>query len=165
MSTIGKWVAGILAAIISAVVVGQVTQPGGLLNPTPVVPQAPHAPPINNTTGQPVYDEKVLVLDLKPGKRQPLKVMELWSAPVGMEPSCASGFFLLTWQVREPYPTGGDDLLIEKLMPRSDGRTEPVGHGSVGSNTLGYCDEASVVNNSLTPYLVELRYASGAYGP
>ncbi len=162
MSTMSKWVSGILATVISALVVWQVTQPGRLLNPTSV---APHAPSIYNATGRPMYDEKVMVLDLKPGERQPLKVMDLWSAPVGMEPSCAGGFFLVTWQVREPYPTGGDELLIERLMPRSDGRTEPIGHGSTGSITLGYCDEASVVNNSLTPYLVELRYASGAYLP
>ncbi len=162
MSTIGKWVAGILAAIISALVVWQVTQPGGLLNPTPV---APHAPPIVNNTGQPLYDEKVMVLNLDPGERAPLKVMELWSAPVGLEPSCASGFFLLTWQVREPYPNGGDELQLEGVMPRSDGRTQPIGHGSNGSITLGYCDEIFVVNNSLTPYLVELRHASGTHTP
>jgi hypothetical protein len=162
MSPIGKWIAGIVAAIISAVIVWQITQPGGLLNPTP---DAPHAPPITNTTGQPIYDEKVLVLDLDPGERAPLNVMALWSAPVGLEPSCASGFFLLTWQVRQPYPNGGEELLIERVMPRSDGRTEPLGHGSTGSATLGYCDEAFVVNNSLTPYLVELRHASGAHTP
>jgi hypothetical protein len=162
MSTIGKWIAGIVAAIISAAIVWQITQPDGLLNPTP---DAPHAPPVVNTTGQPVYDEKVMVLHLIPGERASLKVMELWSAPVGMEPSCASGFFLLTWQVREPYPNGGEELLIERVMPRSDGRTEPVGHGSNGSASLGYCDEAFVVNNSLTPYLVELRHASGAHTP
>jgi len=162
MSTVVKWIAGIVAAIISAAIVWQVTQPGGLLNPTP---DAPHAPPINNTTGQPVYDEKTLVLDLKPGERAPLKVMELWSAPVGLAPSCASGFFLLTWQVREPYPNGGDELLIEEVMPRSDGRTQPIGRGANGSITLGYCAEVFVVNNSLTPYLVELRHASGAHLP
>jgi len=165
MSTIGKWVAGILATIISTSVVWQVTQPNGLLNHVPVVPQAPHAPRINNITGQPEYDEKAMMLDLKPGERQPLKVMELWSGPVGLEPSCASGFLLLTWQVREPYPIGGEDLLIEKIIPRSNGRTEPAGRGSNGSIMLGYCDEASIINNGLTPYLVELRYASGMHIP
>jgi hypothetical protein len=162
MSTLVKWIAGIVAAIISAAIVWQLTQPDGLLNPTD---DAPHAPSVVNTTGQPIYDEKVMVLNLKPGERAPLKVMELWSAPVGLEPSCASGFFLLTWQVRQPYPDSGDGLLIERMMPRSDGRTEPVGHGSNGSATLSYCDEAFVVNNSLTPYLVELRHASGAHTP
>lgn len=165
MSTIAKWVAGILAAIISAIVVWQVTQPGGALNPIQPAPQAPHAPPVDNNTGQPIYDEKVLVLNLKPGERKPLKVMELWTAPVGLDASCASGFFLLTWQVREPYPTGGGDLLIEGVIPRGGGRTTPLGSGSRGSITLGYCDEIFVVNNSLTPYLVELRHASGAYAP
>jgi hypothetical protein len=135
--------------------------PGGLPGATP---EAPHAPPIVNDTGQPLYDERAMVLDLDPGERAPLTVTELWSAPVGLEPSCASGFLLLTWQVRVPYPEGGDDLVIETLMPMSEGRLEPRGRGSSGSLSLGYCDEGFVVNNGPVHYVVELRHASGASG-
>ena len=38
--------AWLLAAILSVIVVWQVTQPGGVFNPTLVVP--PHAPPVIN---------------------------------------------------------------------------------------------------------------------
>ncbi len=165
MFTIGKGLAGILAVIISSVVVSQVTQPGGLPNPAVTAPQAPHAPPIDNNIGEPMYDETVMVFDLKPGERLPLTVMDWWNAPAGLAPSCASGFVMLTWQVREPYPDGGDDLLFEGVIPRTGGRTAPLGHGSSGSIRLAYCDEISVINNSLTPYLVELRYASKAHIP
>ncbi len=165
MFTIGKGLAGILAVIISSVVVSQVTQPGGSPDPAVTTPQAPHAPPIDNNIGQPMYDENVMVFDLKPGERLPLTVTDWWSAPAGLAPSCANGFVLLTWQVREPYPTGGDDLLIEGVIPRSGGRTAPLGRGSYGSIRLDYCDEISVINNSLTTYLVELRYASKAHMP
>jgi len=136
--------------------------PGGWLSPTP---DTPHAPPIENTTGQPIYDERVMVINLDPGARHELKVMDLWSAPVGLEPSCAGGFFLLTWQVRQPYPEGGQDLLIETVVPMSDGRLVPRGTGASGSATLGWCDEGFVVNNGTAPYTVELRHASGVYAP
>ncbi len=165
MLTIGKWLVGILAVTISSVAISQVAKPGGSPNTAVTAPQAPHAPSIDSNIDRPIYDEEVMVFDLKPGERLPLTVMDWWNAPVGLAPSCASGFVLLTWQVREPYPNGGDDLLFEGVIPRTGGRTAPLGRGSSGSIRLDYCDEISVINNSLTTYLVELRYASRAHMP
>jgi hypothetical protein len=161
------WLVALLALLgASAIVAVNLAPLGGLTGgSSSPEPEAPHAPEIVNDTGQPVYDERVVVLDLDPGERSALSVMQLWSGPEGLEPSCATGFFLLTWQVRSPYPDGGEDLVIETLVPMGGGRLEPRGSGSRGSLTLGYCDEGFVVNNGLGRYQVELRHASGAFPP
>jgi hypothetical protein len=65
--------------------------------------------------------------------------------------------------VRDPYPTGGEDLQILAVIPQGGGRTEVVASGSQGSVTLGYCDEIFLFNNSLQKYQVEIRYASGTF--
>jgi hypothetical protein len=76
-------------------------------------------------------------------------------------PSCASGFMVLTWMVREPYPTGGEDLQLQRLIPIGGGRTETFASGSSGSVELAYCEEIYLFNNSLQDYRVEIRHASG----
>jgi hypothetical protein len=134
------------------------------LTPSPTVtPIPPHAPEIENTFGVPLYDEQQQLITLGPGERVPLKIMDLWSAPEGAAPSCASGFMALTWIVREPYPVGGQDLQLLRLIPQGGGRTEVFASGAQGSASVGYCDEIFLQNNSLQDYWVEVRYASGLY--
>jgi eukaryotic-like serine/threonine-protein kinase len=133
------------------------------LTPTPVPPTPPHAPPIDNTFGVPLYDEKQLVLTVEAGEQATLRVMELWSAPLGASPSCASGFLAFTWIVRVPYPDGGEDLEFHGIIPRGGGRTEVLARGSTGSATIGYCNELTLFNLSLVDYRVEIRYASGLH--
>jgi hypothetical protein len=133
--------------------------------PTPTLPPPtpPHAPTIENTFGVPLYDEQRQVLTIEAGGKVTLSMMELWNAPIGAEVSCANGFLALTWMVRVPYPDGGEDLELHRLIPMGGGRTEKFAGGSSGSATVGYCDEITLFNVSLTDYVVEIRYASGMY--
>ncbi len=128
--------------------------------PTPV---PPHAPELENTFGVQLYDEHQQLITIRPGEQYTLKVMEAWSAPEGAAPSCASGFMALTWIVRDPYPDGGEDLQLLRLIPMGEGRTEVFAEGTQGSTSVGYCEEIYLFNNSLQEYRVEIRYASGLY--
>jgi hypothetical protein len=177
-SAVGKWMAGIASTVITAVVIWWLTNPSaGLLTPatpTPLpptptssppapAPTPPHAPLIENTFGVPLFDERQQLISIQPGEQVHLKVMDIWSAPQGAMPSCADGFMALTWTVREPYPTGGEDLQLHSLIPRGGGRTEMIASGAQGAVTLGYCDEIFLLNTGLREYIVEIRYASGIY--
>jgi hypothetical protein len=169
--SVGGWIAGIAGTVVAAVLIWWLTHPGGgILNPAtptppppPPTPTPPHAPPIENTYGVPLFDEHQQLIAIQPGEQIQLSVMSIWSAPVGTIVDCASGFLALTWIVRDPYPTGGEDLQILAVIPQGGGRTEVVASGSQGSVTLGYCDEIFLFNNSLQKYQVEIRYASGTF--
>ena len=182
------WVAGAIFAFIACLVVGYgvylvlpyyfptdtpvVTEPPVVIVTTPPGPgtggdtpvPAPHAPEIVNNYGAPLYDEKQQLITLHSGEQYKLNVMDMWSAPEGAGPSCADGFMALTWIVRDPYPSGGEDLQLLRLIPMGDGRTEVFASGSQGATALAYCDEIFLFNNSLQDYRVEIRYASGIYG-
>jgi hypothetical protein len=177
-SGMGKWIAGIAGTVITAVIIWWLTNPGtGILTPPtptplpliptstqpPPTPTPPHAPEIENTYDVPLYDERQQLISIQPGEQAHLRIMELWSAPVGITPSCADGFMALTWVVRNPYPVGGEDLQILGLIPMGGGRTEMIASGSQGLVTLGYCDEIFLFNTSLQEFIVEIRYASGMY--
>jgi hypothetical protein len=125
--------------------------------------EPPHAPPIENTFGTQLFDEQLLVLSVASGEEKVLRVMDLWSAPEGMPADCATAFLAFTWQVRDPYPKGGEDLEFRRVIPMGDGRTEAFAGGATGSSSIGYCDEITVFNTSLVDYRVEIRYASGSH--
>lgn len=130
--------------------------------PTPtLVP--PHAPEIDNTFGVQLYEERQQLIMLQPGEQHTLHIMEIWKAPEGAEPNCASGFMALTWMVREPYPNGGEDLQLRRPVRQGGGTSEIIAEGSQGAIAVGYCDEIQLFNNSLVGYRVEIRYASGLY--
>ena len=154
-SAAGKWVAGIAASIIAALVVWWLTSPGGPLNPRVEVP---HAPPI--TAAGDLYDEQLTSTVVDAGQTKSLPVKDLWSAPEGLVPDCATAYLAFTWVVRSPYPDGGDELLIQHLIPQGGGRTETLAEGPTGEATLGYCDEIILVNPDVEDYQVEIRHAS-----
>jgi hypothetical protein len=135
--------------------------------PTPAPPtntlEPPHAPPIENTFGTELYDERVILLTIPSGGKEVLRIQELWSAPFGTPVSCVSGFLAFTWMVRDPYPTGGEGLEFWQLIPQSDGRTDILTRGASGASTVAYCQELTVTNTSLVDYRIEIRYASGTY--
>lgn len=129
--------------------------------PTPTL-TPPHAPEIENFS-DPLYDEHQQLITLQPGEQHTLYIMEMWRAPEGLLPSCASAYMALTWIVRDPYPYGGEDLQLRRLVRQGGGTTEVIAEGSQGSTVVGYCEEIYLLNNSLVEYRIEIRYASGAY--
>jgi len=165
MSKVGKWIAAWIALVatpvIIAVLIWWLIHPGGVLNqePPPLIP--PHAPPIVDSQGGPLYDEQLLEVTVAPGAKVNLEIMKLWSAPEGTPVDCATGFVAFTWIVRSPYPEGDDDLEIRQLIPMGNGRTEVLGGGSTGSGTIGWCNELILFNTALEAYQIEIRYASG----
>lgn len=161
-STLGKWLAGIAASIIAALVIWWLTHPDGPLNPDEPEVTAPRAPPI--TASGDLYDEQLTSVVIDAGQAQSLPVADLWSAPEGLTPDCARAYVAFTWIVRSPYPDGGDELAIQRLIPQGGGRTETIAEGSSGEASLGYCDELIMVNPSVETYQVEIRHASGLAG-
>ena len=179
--TLGKWIAGVAATIVGAVLVWVLTHPGGLLNPrepaqpsptttastspttggavTPT-PTPPHAPPIENTFGAPLFEEQQQLITIRAGQKVTLEGQKLWSAPALTEVGCANGVIAYTWVVRDPYPKGGEDLQIHGIVPQGGGVTEKIASGASGSGSMGYCSEIILFNTSLTTYRVEVRYAS-----
>jgi len=158
-SAVGKWVAGIAASIIAALTIWWLTSPGGPLNPEEPEVDAPHAPAI--TASGDLYDEQLTSAVLGAGQTVSYPVANLWSAPEGLVPDCASAYLAFTWIVRSPYPDGGDELQIEHLIPQGGGRTEVIADGSAGEASIGYCDELILVNLDVEDYQVELRHAAG----
>jgi hypothetical protein len=180
--TLGKWIAGVAATIVGAVLVWVLTHPGGLLNPkepvqtaptptastspTPVggstlSPTPPHAPPIENIFGVPLFEEQQQLITIHAGQKVTLRGEELWSAPALTEVGCANGIIAYTWIVRDPYPKGGEDLQLLSIVPQGGGVTEKFAGGASGSRSMMYCSEIILFNTSLTTYRVEIRYASG----
>ena len=122
---------------------------------------SPHAPRIEINQRYIVWEENTMQFRLEPGKTKVLKGMDLY-ASVATYPksSCAGpGFVPYTWQVRLPYPSGGDLEIRSVLM---GGKTEQVGLGSMGRGTLGYCGEHTFKNNGVEEIQVEVRYTSAA---
>jgi eukaryotic-like serine/threonine-protein kinase len=141
--------------------------PTSTSSPTPTreptltrTPVPPHAPAITKPSNGNLYDEKVQLVPIPSGGQVTLEGQKLWSAPVGAEPSCASGGILFTWAIRAPNPADGSDLEFHDLVPQSDGRTEKIGGGLTGSASIGYCNEIIIKNIGLKELKVELRYAS-----
>jgi hypothetical protein len=123
----------------------------------------PHAPPIQINQSYLMWGEDTRQLKLEPGQTTTLKAMELyahWSAYPGS--SCAGpGFVPYTWQVRQPWPKGGD-IEIRSVIKQGGGATEQVALGSVGRLMMGYCEEHILKNNDVEPVTLEIRYASAA---
>lgn len=139
---------------------GTDAQPPAATATRPPQPSAPHAPPLP-ANGAALYDEKTQLITIPSGGEAPFKVMDYWSAPEGAQPSCASAFLALSWQVRQPFPKGGEEFEIRTVIPMGGGRTDVLQHGARGTATAGWCDELTLRNLSLEEYRVELRYASG----
>lgn len=122
---------------------------------------APHAPPIEINQRFQMWEEQTMQFVLEPGDARDLEGMELYTTPATYpRSSCAGpGFVPYTWQIRDPYPGGGDLEIRQHLM---GGTTEQVGLGSMGRATLGFCGIHTFKNNGVQPILVEVRHASAA---
>jgi hypothetical protein len=134
--------------------------PGAAPTPPAPAPVAPHAPELNVAQGVRIWGEDTKLLSLSPGARITLTGKELFAdvdAVSGMGSCLGPAYIAYTWQVREPYPKGGD-LEITGLV---QGGSHPLeGRGSVGAGQMGACDEHTFKNNGLDPIKVEVRYGT-----
>ena len=122
---------------------------------------APHAPELNIAKGVAVWGQDTKLLTLAPGERVTLYGKDLFSEqPTFPTAGCLGpAFIAYTWQVREPYPKGGDPEITSVVQ----GGSHPlVGRGSVGAGEMSVCDEHTFKNNGLDPIKVEVRYGSYA---
>jgi hypothetical protein len=130
---------------------------GGPAAPTIV---APHAPPIEVSTSETtVWGEDTKLITLEPGASTTLDARNLY-AEIDTYPvsGCAGpAYIIYTWQVRDPYPEGGD-LEIRSIV--QGGSTDQVGLGAMGRATMGPCSEHIFKNNGLQTLRVEVRYAT-----
>ena len=119
-------------------------------------PPAPELAPMPD--GYQRFGEQRQLVQLAAGEEKAIGGFDLWSAPAGTEPSCATGLIAFSWQVREPYP-GGDQFEVRTEIPRND-QTELLGSGASGTATIGWCSSIILRNLNLEPIRVELRFAS-----
>jgi hypothetical protein len=92
--------------------------------------------------------------DLQPGgvdRVDPLTLVQ------GTPPACANFEFDFTWQVVDPYPPDGVDLLwqIDRGSDPVTISTDTSGEQSVG------CDNVQVLNNGSSPVSVAIKYKIG----
>lgn len=129
--------------------------------PPPPPVTVPHAPAIEVNSATEMWGEDTKLIDLAPGARLSLDARNLYSASTTFPPGSCLGpeYVAYTWQVRDPYPQGGD-LEILRAIPRAGGRTEQIAMGAKGRGTMLPCDEHIFKNNGLQSMRVEVRYAS-----
>lgn len=135
---------------------------GGVKDPpAPISTDAPHAPAIHVNSATDVWGEDTRLIGLAPGERATLDARNLYSnSPTFPVSGCAGpAVVIYTWQVRDPYPQGGD-LEVLNMIPRAGGRMEQVAMGARGRLEMGPCDEHVLKNNGLQPLRVEVRYAT-----
>ena len=120
---------------------------------------APHAPAIEVSPHIEVMEERLKQLRLGPGEEKLIKGEDLYTRIATYpEPSCVGPLTIpFTWQVRLPYPRGGD---LEIRTVHQGGHTSTVGRGSMGWGTMNICSEYTFRNNDVEEILVELRYAN-----
>jgi hypothetical protein len=125
------------------------------------VTEGPHAPAIELNQIYTIWGEGTTEFSLQPGETETLRGLDLYADQAGFPlPSCAGpGFVAYTWQIRDPYPEGGELEIRSVLM---GGATERVALGAVGAVTMGACEEHTFANNGTVPLLVEVRYATAA---
>lgn len=122
---------------------------------------APHAPEIQVGTSEVSWGEDTMLVEIDAGKRYELEAQKLYSEATTFPPSSCRGpgFIVYTWQVREPYPEGGD-LEIRSIIPQAGGPTELKARGAMGRTIMSPCGIDYLVNRGLQPIKVELRYAT-----
>ncbi|QFT76750.1 hypothetical protein [Erythrobacter sp. THAF29] len=122
----------------------------------------PRAPEIEINQRYRLWGEDTLQISLEPGELREIGGMELYADHHTQAPqsSCAGpGFVPYTWQVRQPWPRGGE-LEVRSIIKQGGGATEIVGTGSTGSSSMGFCGIHQLKNVDVIPIKVEVRYVS-----
>lgn len=138
-----------------------VTPVGPAALPAAIQEMAPHAPAIELNQENMVWGEALKQFELDPGQALTIVGRELYASVATFpEASCVGpGYVAYTWQIRRPYPGGGDMEIRDVVQ---GGSTRRVGLGSMGDAQMSVCDEHTFKNNGLEKIFVELRYASFA---
>ena len=160
----GKWILGILTSVVAALLVYFLLDKDvGIFRPiptaTPAIPVAPHSAELQIPDTYTAHDELIMTVVLEPGEQKPILMRELWNGPAGSDPACADGVIYMSWMVREPYP-GGEDFQVLLQVPQTDNYQVLKDSGPEGSLELGVCYGLTFVNNGLSTYKIEVRYAS-----
>ena len=119
----------------------------------------PHAPEIQLNPSTQVWGEDTLILEIPAGEARSVDGRNLFASVMTFPQGDCRGpeYIAFTWQVRHPYPEGGD-LEVRQLF--QGGSTLRVAMGAMGSGQMDPCEVRIFKNNGLVPTLVELRYAS-----
>ena len=119
---------------------------------------APHAPSIEvNQQETTVWGEDTKLIALTPGKTTTVYAMKLYSNMATYPESSCLGpaYIIYTWQVRDPYPEGGD---LEIRSVHQGGGTDQVALGAMGRARMGPCEEHIFKNNGLQPMRIVLFF-------
>jgi hypothetical protein len=119
----------------------------------------PHAREIRLNQSTEVWGENTKVLEIPPGEEREVDGRNLFASIATFPQGNCLGpeYIAFNWQVRDPYPEGGD---LEVKQVFQGGSTVQVGMGAMGSGQMGPCEIRIFKNNGLVPTKVEIRYAS-----
>jgi hypothetical protein len=134
--------------------------PGIAGSPTPT-PQPPHAAELEFGTGTKELYQDDTEIPIAAAATYGFDNLALAGKRGVRAPPCPAFAFLLSWQVRQPYPPEGVDLRIETLS--MDSPTE-IASGASGNVSVG-CTYVQIVNNSDVDVAVEMRYGFGEVLP
>ena len=93
-----------------------------------------------------------------PGAVIQIDPLAIAAADTGSTPSCDNFAFDFTWQVQDPFPPAGVDLIWQFIR---DGDVIEVAAGPAGEQTIG-CGILEVLNRGAGPIMVAIRYRIGA---
>lgn len=95
---------------------------------------------------------------VEPGGRYEIDPLAITETAVGSAPACANFAFDFTWQVQDPFPPDGVQLVWE--FTRMGGTVE-VASGPAGEQSIG-CGLLEAVNHGPAAIAVAVRYRVGA---
>lgn len=159
-----KWLAGIAATVIGGVITvlivsaidGGGGSEGDQSQPTKDASAAPHAKSITLDSGLQKAGEGVVVLTAGPGQTVNLDARD---HPTFQGADCLNTSFNFTWQIRQPFPSGGADVQFSTVLR---GTTIQLGGGAAGGPAvIGRCAQLDMLNTSLEEVTVEVRYVFG----
>jgi hypothetical protein len=127
---------------------------------------APHAPPIELGQLTETWRESTKLIHLEAGEEKTIDARDLYVLPYPGSESISGcvgpAYVAYTWQVRSPWPQGGD---LEIRQALQGGGSDQVGLGSMGRGTMSPCGQHVFKNNGLGPIQVEIRYVSALDKP
>jgi hypothetical protein len=145
-------------------------EPTGLFTPAGTKDATETPAPVDGNGGvapepaDPQLDEQLqevtageLDATIQPGERYQIDPLAITEAAVGSSPACANFAFDFTWQVQDPFPPEGVQLVWE--FTRMGGTVE-VANGPAGEQSIG-CGLLEAVNRGPAAITVAVRYRVG----